>query len=283
MEIILFIQSFKNPVLDIFFQIVTMSGEESFFILAASWIIWCFDKQTGRRIGWIFLTGTVFNGALKDIFMITRPIGHESVVSMRTETAGGFAFPSGHTQGTAMLWFSLMKVYRKKALYISGGMMIVLVAISRMYLGVHWPADVAGGILFGLLWVFIADYIWIRFDIASSILKIGAVSGLLIMCSLIFTEANIIRSTGAAVGFLTGIFFEDRYVRHAPAGKYPADLLKMLIGLTVLFAVMTGLKLLLPDDNFFRGIRYGFIGLWITLGAPFLFTKIFRYEKETPV
>jgi len=274
METLLFIQSFKTPALDRLFQYITMLGEENFFILVACWFIWCGDKASGRRVGWIFLSGSIVNGVLKDIFRISRPIGNEKIVSLRTETAGGYSFPSGHTQGTTMFWAGLMKIFQKPSLYIAGTIIILLVALSRMYLGVHWPQDVIGGIVFGIIWVFIADYIWCRFNIAGSIYKIGIVAAVMIICSILFTEEFIVKSAGASIGFLLGIFLEDRYVNHISSGKIHHAAIKMISGLTVLFAVMAGVKILLPDMVLFKGIRYAMIGFWITFGAPYVFKQI---------
>jgi membrane-associated phospholipid phosphatase len=273
METLLFIQSFKTPVLDRLFQYITMLGEENFFILIACWFIWCGDKIAGRRVGWIFLSGSILNGALKDIFHISRPIGNENIVSLRTETAGGYSFPSGHTQGTTMFWAGLMKIFRKPALYIAGSIIILLVALSRMYLGVHWPQDVIGGIVFGIIWVFIADYIWCRFEIAKSIYKIGIAVAVMILCTILFKEDHIVKSAGAATGFLTGIFLEDKYIKHISSGKIIHAAAKMIFGLVILFAIMAGVKLLLPDTVLFKGIRYAMIGFWITFGAPYVFKQ----------
>ncbi|PKL18002.1 MAG: phospholipid phosphatase [Spirochaetae bacterium HGW-Spirochaetae-5] len=273
METLLFIQSFKTPFLDKLFQYITMLGEENFFILIACWFIWCGDKIAGRRVGWIFLSGSILNGALKDIFHISRPIGNENIVSLRTETAGGYSFPSGHTQGTTMFWAGVMKIFRKPALYIAGSIIILLVALSRMYLGVHWPQDVIGGIVFGIIWVFIADYIWCRFEIAKSIYKIGIAVAIMVLCTFLFKEDHIVKSAGAATGFLIGIFLEDKYIKHISSDRIISTLIKMIFGLAVLFAIMAGVKMLLPDMVLFKGIRYAMIGFWITFGAPYVFKQ----------
>ncbi|MBU0936191.1 MAG: phospholipid phosphatase, partial [Spirochaetes bacterium] len=82
-EVLKWIQSFKIPVLDLIFEVVTMSAEEIFFIVAAAWILWCHNKLMGYRIGFAFLTSTALNSFLKNIFRFERPIGTEGIVSER--------------------------------------------------------------------------------------------------------------------------------------------------------------------------------------------------------
>jgi membrane-associated phospholipid phosphatase len=102
----------------------------------------------------------VLNPLLKNIFRVGRPIGVEGIASLRLHTAGGYAFPSGHTQGAASFWTALMISVKKKGIYGFGSAAIVLVAFSRMYLGVHWPTDVIGGIAAGVLWVLLVNKVF---------------------------------------------------------------------------------------------------------------------------
>ncbi len=73
-------------------------------------------------------------------------------------TAQGMSFPSGHTAGTAALCASLLLLFRPalaargQALALAAGAVVVaVVAASRVLLGVHYPSDVVGGALLGML------------------------------------------------------------------------------------------------------------------------------------
>ena len=102
------IQQFKHPSLDVFFSFVTMSAEETFFIGVAALMMWCYNKNMAQRVGFAFITSTVFNPFLKSFFAIERPIGSEGIESLRVHTAEGYAFPSGHTQGATSIWFGAL-------------------------------------------------------------------------------------------------------------------------------------------------------------------------------
>ncbi len=274
MEVILYIQTFKNPFLDYFFQFITMFGEQPFFIILACWLTWCYDKEAGWRIGFIFLTGTALNAVLKDIFCIPRPIGREEISSMRTHTAKGYSFPSGHTQSSALCWFSLIKIYRQKYLLIAGTSIIILVGISRLYLGVHWPSDVAGGALIGAVWVFAADYAWNRFVSAGNIRFTIIILTAMITACVFFPSNYMVRTTGAAAGFMTGIILEKKYLDYHLSGNIINSIIKFITGIAVVILLLQGTKLLLPKGAVTTGLTFTFMGLWISFGAPAFFKQI---------
>ena len=105
LNIIRAIQSIANPFLDGLFQFITMFGEEAILIPLIAVIYWSFNKKMAEYIAYASLTSVLVNGAIKDIFKAKRPIGEPGIRSLRVETATGYSFPSGHTQGTASFWY----------------------------------------------------------------------------------------------------------------------------------------------------------------------------------
>ncbi len=281
MEVILFIQTFKTPFLDCFFQFITMAGEQPFFLLLACWFTWCYDKESGWRLGFIFLTGTALNSVLKDIFRIPRPIGRDEISSIRTHTAKGYSFPSGHTQSAALCWFSIIKIYRKKYLFITGISIVILVGISRLYLGVHWPSDVIGGAFIGAAWVFVADYIWTRFNGAGNFRFTVIILLIMVTVCCIFPSNYMIRTTGAAAGFLSGIILEKRYLNFHPSGNIINSVIRFIAGIAVAVLLLQGSKILLPEGGITTGVTFAILGFWITYGAPVFFTSIEKLIKNT--
>jgi len=249
-----------------------MGGEQRFFIAAACFLIWCYDKKAGWRAGFIFLTGTVLNGVLKNIFRVARPIGRENVISMRTHTASGYSFPSGHTQGAALFWFAMMKIYRKKLLYVAGTIIIILVGLSRLYLGVHWPSDVLGGIITGAIWVFIADRLWTGLNITGNIKSAALTVAVMAVICIFFPDTYIIRTTGAAAGFISGIHLDRKFLNYTPSPGLLNNTVKMAAGFAVIAILLIATKKILPAGVLSRGLCFTFIGFWITFGAPYLFT-----------
>jgi len=275
-SILTWFQSLKNPVFDVFFVAITMTAEELFVITIAAWLMWCQNKRLAQRVGFAFLTSTVFNPTLKSFFAIDRPIGVTGIESLHTETAPGYAFPSGHTQGATTFWLSIalfMKRPRVTALAIT---MISLVAISRMYLGVHWLTDVAGGIFFGLLWVLFVDRVFSYAEEHQKQIILWLLILPFFVPYFIYDDNKpLVVSLGASLGFLAGYMLEDRYIQFKVNAKVWQQILKMTIGLGVFVLIKVGLKpILIFPEQISDLIRYAAIGFWLTAGAPYLFRKI---------
>ena len=279
-EIIKHIQTIISPFWDIFFQIVTMTGEEQFYILAAAIIFWCVNKKFGYKLGFALLTSTIINTALKDAINSARPIGTPGISSLRIETATGQSFPSGHTQGATTFWISCIVQIRKGWIYIVGTLIILLVGFSRLYLGVHWPIDVIGGVVIGVIWVFISNYI---FEYAEKtkktwILMIIIVTMLIGM--IFFKERTYYTISGTVFAFFIGYILESKYVQYEVRNTIVKQIIKLVFGLTVLIILKSTLKNILPISLFADFFRYFLIGLWITLGAPCIFKRFIKYKKN---
>ena len=272
-EIIKFIQSIISPFWDGFFQVVTMTGEEYFYILAAAIIFWCVNKKFGYKLGFALLTSTIINTTLKDVINSARPIGEAGIRSLRIETATGQSFPSGHTQGSTTFWVSCILQIRRTWIYIVGILAILLVGYSRLYLGVHYPIDVIGGILIGFMWVFISNYI---FEYAEATKKTWILSIIVIpmLIGLIFfKEGTYYTISGTVLGFYIGYILESKYVQYEVKNTKLKQLIKLVLGLGILIALKSGLKEMLPISIFSDFFRYFIIGLWITVGAPCIFKR----------
>lgn len=278
-EIIKQIQSIMSPFWDFFFQIVTMTGEEQFYILAAAIVFWCVNKKFGYKLGFALLTSTIINTALKDAIDSTRPIGTPGINSLRVETATGQSFPSGHTQGAATFWISCVVQIKKRWIYIVGTMIILLVGFSRLYLGVHWPVDVIGGIIIGGIWVFISNSI---FDYAEKTQKTWILT-LIILPMLIgmifFREKNYYSISGTVFAFFIGYVLESKYVKYEVKNTMVNQIIKLVFGLAVIVILKSTLKSIFPISLFSDFFRYFLIGLWITLGAPYIFKRFIKYKN----
>jgi membrane-associated phospholipid phosphatase len=276
LSILQWIQQFKHPTLDSFFTVVTMSAEESFFIVMAAVGLWSYNKHLTQRVGFAFITSTVFNPFLKSVFAIERPIGQEAIESLRVHTAEGYSFPSGHTQGATSFWFGLLWILRKRWVSMIAVTMIFCVALSRLYLGVHWPVDVFAGIAFGIFWVLVVHWL---FSVAEKHNRLSLLWLLVIpffVPYFLYPENKpLVVSLGSSIGILSGILLERRYLKFSVRSLWWQHLLKFLIGIAVLIGLKVFLKMALVFPAQYADlIRYGAIGFWLTAGAPFVFMKL---------
>ncbi len=240
MEFLYFLQSIRNPVFDFFFDLVTKLGEETVFLAVAIFFFWCVSMREGLYILITGLFGTVINQGLKMMCRIERPWiidpDFPIVESARLE-ATGYSFPSGHTQNIAGTFGSIGRYSSRKWVRILCVAVIVLVAFSRNYLGVHTPIDVvvslliAGALVFGLYPFFKSEE---RFNKSMPI--IVAVSAAVSLALLIYV--NVLPATLEGVDAVTA----ESYLVNLESAKENAS---------TLFGCMLGLVAVYPVDRLF--------------------------------
>ncbi|RKX87548.1 MAG: phosphoesterase PA-phosphatase, partial [Spirochaetes bacterium] len=149
-SILLFFQNIANPVLDFFFELITMLGEKNILIAGIAWMFWNVDKKKGFILSFTLLFSLFLNAVLKISIHNSRPFEViPEILGKRVQTATGYSFPSGHTQGATTFYLVLSLILKKRWIYITAIAISLLVALSRIYLGVHWPVDVIGGLVAG--------------------------------------------------------------------------------------------------------------------------------------
>ncbi len=157
MDFLRFLADLRNPVCDVLFSVITLLGEETFFILAGLIFFWCLNKKEGYYLLTVGLFGTVLNQFLKLLFRIPRPWVRDpslAPVEGSVEAATGYSFPSGHTQSATGIFGGIARWNTGWPVRVVCVVLCVLVGFSRMYLGVHTPADVLVSACLGLVLVF---------------------------------------------------------------------------------------------------------------------------------
>ena len=271
LEILRHIQSISNPFFDFLFQLITICGEQIVLIVIISIIYWALDKKFGEYIAYSVLTSVLVNNAIKDIFKLKRPIGEEGIRTLREETATGYSFPSGHTQGAASFYGSIAIYMKKKAMYIIATIMIVLIGFSRLYLGVRYPKDVIVGAILGVLTAWICYKLYIRIE---NKMLLYLITFVLFLPALTFAHsADFIKGLGTYFGFLIGMFVEKKYVNFSVEGTRVNKIIRVLIGVLILLILQTGLKVILPTGQIFAFIRYAVISFFGIGIYPIIFKK----------
>ena len=145
-------ENVHSAFLTMFFRIVTLLGEGGIFWIAVAVILLFFKKtrRSGICIGASLLIGVIVGkGIIKNVVARPRPYdaiaGIESVVSHLSD----YSFPSGHSLCCFEAATALAMNRTKWAIPAYVG--AVLVAVSRLFLFVHYPTDVICGALLGVL------------------------------------------------------------------------------------------------------------------------------------
>lgn len=150
----------RNDSATSFFDLMSVIGGPSgVTAIALAALIALLARKHLHRSAYLILTiagGGAIDWQLKKSFARARPDVAEMLMS-----AHGYSFPSGHAMGSTVLFltlsylaFRIFEAWRWKAAAASLSVTLILsVALSRVYLGVHWISDVTAGIIAGVLWV----------------------------------------------------------------------------------------------------------------------------------
>ena len=131
-------------------QAITFLGSELFFLFVLPVIYWCINATMGLHLGLLLMVSTSLYSTLKIAFHDPRPYWLDpGVMAYAEETS--FGLPSGHAQNAVIVWGMLALWVRKTWAWVLAIIMIVLIGLSRIYLGVHFPTDVLTGWLLGIL------------------------------------------------------------------------------------------------------------------------------------
>ena len=153
-NIVLWIQEnlrvgFLNPIM----QGITHLGDGGVFWIILSVLLLLFKKT--RKVGLCCALALIFdllvvNIAIKPLVARIRPYALLNEITILTHQPGDHSFPSGHSAGSFACAWAFFRAYKKKwgvpALILAS-----LIAFSRLYVGVHYPTDVLGGVVIGII------------------------------------------------------------------------------------------------------------------------------------
>jgi membrane-associated phospholipid phosphatase len=287
-EVIVFIQTIRSPMLDAFFRGVTFLGNAEFYLLLAPIIIWCVNYRLGARVGLVLLFSSYINEALKNLFMQPRPCDPRPDVCV--DQADGYGIPSGHAQNAIVFWGVIAQWIGTARGWIAAILLMLLIGISRIYLGVHFPTDVFVGWAIGI--VILGTYIAVGKPIETWLgglsLAIQIALALLLPLLLLAIRPSevMVQVTGAFAGIAIGAVLGVRYLDFDAGGLIWRRAVRFLLGVAVVAAIFFGLRFMFPGEGeslyaVFRYVRYSLVGLWISLGAPWLFLRLGLAESRT--
>lgn len=290
------LQGLSNVVFDNLFKVITFFGDQIFFILIGVLIFWLYNKKYAFKLVLAFLASSVLVGVLKVFAKRPRPYEYtaEGLRSIGSKT-NGYSFPSGHSQGSGLMFFGLKDTFgKKKGIFYALLALLILVPFSRMYLGQHFLTDVLVGTLIGALGIYlmfkVVDWMGDKEHLYALYVIPLAIIGLIVLVVLQGKAANqlefydkyqdLFKMVGAYIGFAGSYAVEKMFVKHDVEASNKDKILKTLIGLIPLAILYFGLKLVLPKTGLSDALRYFVVATWAVLGAPFVFTKVFKKQEE---
>ena len=142
------VEGIRTPALSVFFENISLVGYPTFLILFISFGYFFWSPSRFSRIAMMLFISGLINGFLKDFFQDPRPL-IELMLDPKVGTSYGW--PSGHAQIAVTLWGLIAYELKDKRATIGAGILIFLIAFSRMYLGVHDLGDVISGLIIGTI------------------------------------------------------------------------------------------------------------------------------------
>lgn len=301
MPFLYFLESIRNPVFDFIFSLITHLGEETFFLVIAIIFFWCVNKREGYFILITGLVGTLFNQLAKLFFRIPRPWVLDpdfDIIEAAREEATGYSFPSGHTQNVAGTYGAIAAYQPKKWKTALCTTIIVLVAFSRMYLGVHTPLDVIVSLLLALALILLLRPLFATEEmfkksmpwivIGSTVLSLAflgyvlSVSGDNTLDAHNFESAlkNACTLLGCTAGLIAVYFIDLKYINFETEARWYSQIIKLVVGLVGVLAIKAGLSspltALFGNEMIARAVRY----FLIVLFAGGVWPLTFKWFKE---
>ena len=151
LELLLALQTIRSRVLNAFFCAVTYLGSEEAYLVLIIIVYLCVSRRLGFRLLMIFVLSAYTVSVLKELFATDRPfVMYPDIVHpLALSTADGHSMPSGHALLSTVVWGYIALQLRSRRWRLAALAVIPLVSFSRVYLHVHWPADVLAGIAMG--------------------------------------------------------------------------------------------------------------------------------------
>ena len=294
MEFLYLLEKIRLPGLNEFMLAVTELGGELPFLVAAMIVFWCVDKRQGYYVLSVGFLGTLANQFMKLWFRVPRPWVLDpnfTILEQAREAAGGYSFPSGHTQSSVGTFGSLALANKNKWIRGLCIAMAVLVPFSRMYIGVHTPADVLVAAILAVAFLLILHPIVYKNN-GKNIPILLAVLTLLAAAFLMFVERypfpadidennlqsgvkNAYTIFGSLIGLVIVYIVDKKYLNFDTKAVWWIQILKVAFGLLVVLAVKSGMKA--PLEALFgghmiaRGVRYFLIVIVAGIVWPLTF------------
>ena len=287
------LEGIRSPILDTLFSFITMLGEETIAIVLLCLIYWCYNKRIAYVIGVAYFFSGLFVQGMKISFRVDRPwVIDPSLkpVESAIPAATGYSFPSGHTQGATALFGTLAYKMKQMPVKVICVAIVLLVAFSRMYLGVHTLQDVFVSLIVTTLIIVVVAKLFsgdktskIR-ELILSLVLVACAIAVIVMAYYMYTNGTIehhyltdcLKAAGAGIGFAVGMFIERVYINFSVRTKNILwQAIKFAAGIIGVLIIKEGLKLVLGTGFVVDTTRYFLICTWVTVFFPLIIRRFF--------
>lgn len=302
MDFLYLLEGIRTPWLDAIVSALTHLGGELVFLIAALTVFWCADKRQGYYLLSVGFLGTLVNQFLKITCRIPRPWvrdPHFTIVESARAEATGYSFPSGHSTSSVGTFGVLATEAKRGWLRLVCAGLCVLIPLTRLYLGVHTPADVLVGSAISLFFIIVLRPVIYREE-GEHLPKLLALMLVLASAYVVYLECfpfpadidsanyrsaleNSYTLLGALLGMIA-VAYADRRLDFPTGAVWYAQALKAVLGLALALAVKEGLEA--PLDILFgghtaaRALRYFLVVVTAGILWPLTFPRFARMGRK---
>ena len=266
-------------------------GAETGLLLLVLIVMFCWKKEAGQKLVLIVACVNIWLPMIKSVVLRPRPYMEypdrvkplalsDKNASPMDVAAQGYSFPSMHSASVPAVYFSLAKEAKKSWLMIAAGVLTLLVGISRVAAGMHYPTDVLSGWILGFavigVFTLLERYIhkeWLY----HLILLISALPGLFYV-----RTADYYTALGCLSGAIAASRFERKYVNFENTQRIPAMIMRVL-GALLIYLVVNKLLKLPFDSEFLAGTSLAALLVRTVRYALILFLIMGVYPKAFPL
>ena len=282
LEFLKWLEGLRTNFLNAVFEGITLLGEETLIILLVVALWFAVDKKFAQHVFFVTATSLSINGIIKNFAKVPRPFT-KGISCVRPDTATGYAFPSGHTQGFAT-WSSFFAVkFKKTWLTILVGVLVSLVAISRLYLGAHYPSDVIVGVALGLGFAILGNYL---FEKVKDVKKLYLGTLLILMPFIVYflfvadpLFADLFKTFGMVGGMVAVSFLDEKTEPLSYDVVWWKKLIRIVLGVVLAVVLKEVIKLvnvfeIMQISLLIDALRYFIVVMAVGYLCPLLFKKI---------
>lgn len=274
-EPIRWVQQLFGPGHPLPFRIFSLLGDTWGILFVVGFGFWLFGRRVMYSLVAIVAVGAATKLLMSSLFSISRPSGPEITVYEHLEVG---SFPSGHVYEAVAPWGSLY-VLGCVPLWVPTAV-AVLVGLGRLYLGVHYLADVLAGVAFGavLVWIHAATWPAVREWLSRrgwafhATLALVAIAGTLTWMTAAGANPRRYEIIGMILGAAAGLPLEYRYLQYEPGpGSWTRRAGRVFVGLLGIAAFLLWDRSRGEEALLLGTLTAGLATLWTVVGAPALF------------
>lgn len=275
LDFVLALQSMQNDFFDLLARVLDFAGSDLFYMIILALIYWSLNRKLGTRMLFALILSGLLNVVLKSLFQGARPYLASNEVRLLVEEQNDFGIPSGHVMNATVVWGYLAWSLRRRWVTIGVIVYVLLMGWARMYGGVHFPQDVIGGVLIGLivLWGFIRieqnfPTLWDRVEMPVRVAML--VLAAIVATTFVWPDENGVSLSGVLIGVGLGAVLQKAlHFQFDNAQPTAQRVICFAAGIVLLLALFFGLRAIfnaVADEpstaaTVLRIVRYGVVGL----------------------